>query len=536
MKKNPNLLWITTLALGWLFDFLFWKKPAGVNFAIFSVLCLIGGFLVLWLDEKRPARGTLWLIPLVLFFAAVTFVRAEPMTVFMGVVFTLFLMSVLALTFLGGRWLLYSLADYLSGFLKLAGSVIARPLTFNAEVKRERAESGVVTKRVNPWPVVRGIIIALPVVAIFAALLASADVIFGNQLDALIKLFRLENLPEYIFRLVYVLAGAYMLAGVFLHAASQSGDEKIKGEEIPLASRFFGFTESVIVLGSVTALFTAFVVIQFRYFFGGQANINIEGFTYSEYARRGFGELVTVAFFSLFMILGLGSVTRRANEAQRRTFSGLSVAILALVLVMLVSAYQRLVLYEFAYGFSRLRTYTHVALVWIGLLLGAVVLLEIWRRERFFAAAMLIASLGFAISLSLLNVDAFIVDQNVQRELHGQGQVQVQVNAGRASLDTQYFLALSDDAVPAMVRAYQTPSMPDPIKDEIGAALACMRATRDGDTARPWQGFHFSHSTADRLFESLKSELDRYVYSDEWPYKVTDPAGKEYPCYSRYLD
>ena len=341
MKKKLNLLWITVIVLGWLFDFLFWRQSFGINFAIFTVLCLVGGFLLLWMDQKHAARGTLWLIPLILFFAAITFVRAEPMTVFFGVVFTLFLMGVLAVTFLGGRWFRYGMADYFTGFLKLIGSMVARPVIFNSEVRSEQKESGVTRSRINPWPIVRGILIALPIVAIFAALLASADTIFSNELNSFLKLFfNLEKLPEYIFRFCYILFIAYLLAGTFLHAASQSMDEKLVGEEKPFLSPFLGFTETTIVLGSVIILFAAFVIVQFRYFFGGQANINIQGFTYSEYARRGFGELVTVAFFSLLMILGLGAITRRENETQHRIYSGLSAVVVALVIVMLVSAYQ----------------------------------------------------------------------------------------------------------------------------------------------------------------------------------------------------
>ena len=63
MKKNPNLLWIVAILLGGLFDFLFWQQSFGVNFAIFTVCCLLGGFLLLWVSGLRPARGTLWLIP-----------------------------------------------------------------------------------------------------------------------------------------------------------------------------------------------------------------------------------------------------------------------------------------------------------------------------------------------------------------------------------------------------------------------------------------------------------------------------------------
>ena len=69
---------------------------------------------------------------------------------------------------------------------------------------------------------------------------------------------------------------------------------------------------------------------------------------------------------------------------------------------MLVSAFQRLVLYEAAYGFSRLRTYTHVFMIWLGLLLVAAIILEILRRERAVALAAAVASLGFAISLPIV--------------------------------------------------------------------------------------------------------------------------------------
>jgi hypothetical protein len=533
VKKNPNILWITALALGWLLDFLFWKKPAGINFSIFTLLCLIAGFWVLWADQQRPARGTLWLLPLILFFAAVTFVRAEPMTVFLGVVLTLFLLAVLAMTFLGGRWIHYTLTDYAAGFLKLIGSMIGRPLSFNSEVHRQQAVGGARPGR-SIWPFIRGLVLALPVLALFAGLLASADAIFGQQLDAFIRLFKLENLPEYILRLFLILCSAYLLAGVFLHAASQSRDEKLAGESQAFEP-FLGFTESAIVLGSVTILFAAFVIVQFRYFFGGHANINIEGFTYSEYARRGFGELVAVAFFSLLLILGLSNITRRGADRQRRVFSGLSTGIVALVLVMLVSAYQRLVLYELAYGFSRLRTYTHVFLIWIGLLLVAVVAMEFLHREREFATAAMLAGLGFAVSLSLLNVDAFIVRQNVEHEI--QAQEAEAGSPGRGSgLDTQYFLDLSEDSIPALAQGYQSPTVSDSVREQLGAALACIRARRESRIL-PWQSFHLARFRADRVLESLGSGLDEYhiVQKNGLPDAIA-PSGTEYPCYSYRID
>ena len=84
MKKNPNKLWIIVFALGWFFDFLLWKKAPGINFAIFAMACLVAAFYFLLSDGLRPNRASLSLLPLFGFFAAVTFIRAEPMTTFLA--------------------------------------------------------------------------------------------------------------------------------------------------------------------------------------------------------------------------------------------------------------------------------------------------------------------------------------------------------------------------------------------------------------------------------------------------------------------
>jgi len=532
MKANPNRFWFIVILLGWAFDFLFWKKPAGINFLIYIVLCLVTGIYLLKVDGLRLARRSSLLLLPIIFLSAMTFFRQEPLTVFLSVAMTIFLMGVFTITYLGGQWTRFGLIDYFFGYLALFGSMIARPLGFMAEVKREQPSLS--EKRTSSvWPVVRGIIIALPVIAIFASLLSSADPIFADRFEKFIKLFKIDNLPEYIFRLVYILVFAYALAGTFLHAAQKS-DAQV--EEKPRFAPFLGFTESTIVLGSVVILFVAFVAIQFQYFFGGQTNIHIDGYTYAEYARKGFGELVAVAFFSLLLLLGLGAITKRDTESQRRTFSGLGVGLVGLVLVMLVSAFQRLMLYEAAYGFSRLRTYTHVFMIWLALLLVTVVVLEIMRRERAAGLAMILASLGFVVSLTLLNVDAFIVEKNVQREIRGTADKSL--TQGRVELDAQYFLDLSDDAVPALASTFHNKSLPVSVREKVGAALFCKQYEREQDKRKlSWQSFHLSRFTADRIFVDIKKDLDAYQITDtQWPMKINTPSGEEFSCYQYNYD
>ena len=535
MKANPNRFWTIVILLGWAFDFLFWKKPLGVNFAIFIALCILTGVFLLRTDGLRLAPGSsLLLVPLA-FLAAMTFIRQEPMTVFLSVSGVVFLLGVFALTYVSGQWMRYALLDYVFGYFRLFGSMIARPLGFVAENRHLLSEQPSLSQQRNAhiWPLVRGIVIALPVIAIFASLLSSADPIFAKRFEDLIDLFKIQNLPEYIFRLVYILVFAYALAGTFLHAAQKSHEAV---EEKTVVQTFLGFTESAIVLGSVVILFIAFVVIQFQYFFGGQTNIHIEGYTFSEYARKGFGELVAVAFFSLLLLLGLGAITRRETETQKRVFSGLGIVLVGLVVIMLVSAYQRLVLYEEAYGFSRLRTYTHVFMIWLGLLLVTVVFLEMTRRERAAGLAMVLVLLGFVISINLLNVDAFIVKQNVQREIRGASDKSF--SQGRADLDAQYFLDLSDDAVPSLVSAFRAKSIPVAVREKIGASLACIRYTRAHDEREyPWQSFHFSRFYADQALAEVGKTLDTYKIVDkDLPVIVQTPAEEEFSCWQNYYD
>jgi len=528
--KRVNILWITGLVLGWFFDFLFWKAGLGINFAIYAALCLAGGFLVLSLNGIKPSWKALILLVPILFFAAITFMRLESLTQFLAFVLTLGLMGLLTATFLGGRWPVYSLSDYVVNFVRLAGSMIARPFIFRAE--RQKAGLAAASADNPPtdrkpgwkrfWAVFRGVVIALPIIVLFAALLSSADLVFAQRLDDFIKLFRIERLPEYIFRGAYVLIGAYALMGLILHAAQKSQGEKLIGMEKPLVAPFLGFTEASIVLGAVVLLFAAFVIIQFQYFFGGQTNIGLEGYTYSEYARRGFGELVAVAFFSLLLFLGLSSIVQRSSTTQRRTFSGLGIGMVALVAVILVSAFQRLLLYEAAFGFTRLRMYTHIFMIWLGVLLVAVVVLEILRRERLFAALALLASLGFAASLALVNVDGAIVHQNVSRAAAGK------------DLDVPYLASLSTDAVPALVFEFQDRSTSGTLHDAVGAVLAC-RQLMDSHPNADWRTFTFSRWQADRAVGQVQQQLEDYetIESDR-SLTIASPAGTDYDCYNLY--
>ncbi len=144
--------------------------------------------------------------------------------------------------------------------------------------------------------------------------------------------------------------------------------------------------EASMLLGSVNVLFIAFVVIQARYFFGGEANITDQGYTYAEYARRGFYELLAVSCMTMALLVTLEALTSRKRE-EENVFRALVALMVGLTLVILVAAFQRLSLYEDAYGYTRIRVMSSTFMIWLALLLSALLVAILWHRRVLFWAA-----------------------------------------------------------------------------------------------------------------------------------------------------
>jgi hypothetical protein len=519
MLKHKRWFWVGGLLSAVAFDFLFWKKPFGISFFIWTLVLLVVGYLLAWQEKKIPAKVSWALSLLIIGFAFVPAWRTEPLTHMVSVALALSGMVLLTATFLNGHWPFYRIVDYITETAKaffggLSGAILigSRFRTAPAAGEEPKKKSG------KGWAIVRGVLIALPVVTLFAVLLSSADPVFGDWLK---KLLDLEKLPEYLFRLWYVLMIGSFLVGVYLHALYPR-PEAVKPETMkPWMNPFLGWTETGIILGALDLLFITFVIIQVRYLFGGAANINETGYTFAEYARRGFGELVAVAVLSLLVYLGLNTISKRDTRGARIGFSATSILLMGLVLVMLASSLQRLVLYEEAYGFSALRTYTHVFIYWLAALILVTIVLEVVRQRGRFALALLVAGLGFAITLAVMNVDSFIVRQNVKRAAAGE------------ELDFNYLQQLGTDAVPAMVSAYQDAGLPAKAKDVLGAALSCRTTTLNTEdyTSAPWQGFTLSGNRAEKLLKENAALWSNYKVfeSPDWGDSILI-GGEEFTC------
>jgi Domain of unknown function (DUF4153) len=503
--RRPGRLLLAGLALGCAFDLLFNGKLPGISVPIFAVLLLVGLALAVRWETARLKAANLWLPAALLFFAVMSFVRASGFLLFLNISAGLVLMALIAIYVTHRSVAELSLPALLVAPVEAVVSSLLRAVQITIHVGRHDLPATARPTRRQAMPILRGLLIALPVLLVFTALLTSADLIFADRVAHLLSEEFFAELGRWLGHGWVILSVGFLLAGGLAYAVRQrtaGWSDRVSSAGLP---RFPAVTEAAVVINAVNLLFFLFVLIQVPYLFGGQLNIDPAKFTYADYARRGFAELVIVAVLTLGLILLLSTLMPRTGPRQRLVFSLSATILLGLTGVMLASAFKRLLLYEMAYGFTQLRIYPHVFMVWLGILLAwfAVTLWLKPGRDRF-AIGLLVAALGFVATLDLLNPDALIVHQNFRRFQQLAGSQPAPGDPARyRSIDAHYFAQLSEDAVPALLAVVGQST--GQVHDIIEKDLRCRTSAMSGNSAwRKWQSFHLSRSRAYRLL------IDRY--------------------------
>lgn len=295
----------------------------------------------------------------------------------------------------------------------------------------DRPDGGAAVRARRWAAVLRGILLALPLLLVLGALLASADAVFAHLFELAPDV---DDLGQHV---ALIAIGAWGMAALLrLAAATPPGATR---QRFPLV----GPVEATVVLGSLVALFSAFAVTQLVSLSGGARTVlETAGLTYADYARSGFFQLVAVAAITFAVLLAVDVLTEPSDRATRRRLLVLSEVCIALTIVVVVTALYRLNLYENAYGLTMLRFYAAVLVGWVGM---ALVLLGAWfggsRRRAWFPAVALGAGLAGLLVLNVINPEALVVRRNVA----------LAEQTGR--FDTSYLFELSDDAIPELVRA-----------------------------------------------------------------------------------
>jgi hypothetical protein len=278
--------------------------------------------------------------------------------------------------------------------------------------------------------IVRGALLAAPLLIAIGVLLASADAVFA-------AFFHLSlNAPDLLFHIAALVGGAWGMAG--LVRVASAGEPSA----VPTGGRTLGRLEAAIVLGSLDALFATFAVSQLVALSGaGERILETRGLTYAQYARSGFFQLLAVAAITLILLLVLRAMVEAPGHGIGLRLTVLFEATVALTLVVVAVSVRRLGLYEQAFGLTMLRLYSTTFAWWIGavfVLLG-VSLAGVRRTRPWLTSASIAAGFATLLALNIVNPEAIVVRHNIG---HAE-------RTGR--FDPAYVAELSDDAVPTIL-------------------------------------------------------------------------------------
>jgi hypothetical protein len=482
---RANSILLAALAIGVLTQLLFYDTGLGINLPIAVGALLLAGWLLRDRARRGPNLADAWLPAAALLLAAFAGLRGDVTLVALDTLGAIGLTGAALASFGGLRVVTRPLADLLTAGLVLAGwatvgaGAALGTLRRSSPARRPRVAWGAAA------PVLRGLLIALPLLLIFAMLFSAADAVFSRiSADLLDRQIDLGSLPG---RVLVAIAAAWLSAGLLTFVTSRPQvtmrDETV---EAWLRRPRLGVTEAVTALVALDVLFAWFVALQATYLFGGQDTVAVSGLTYAEYARRGFFELLAVAFGVGGLLLLAEALVARRSRAYLVAFVGL----VLLTLVVLASAFLRLRLYQDAYGWTELRFYVLAAIVWlaIGSLLAIAALLS--NRVRWLLHAMLGLSIIFGIGFNLIGPVRYVAERNVERVIHPE----LVATGGESGLDAWYLGTLGDDAVIVMTEAL--PRLPADARDEVRNVLRD-QAQRFAQVGAPsWQAWTYSEARA----------------------------------------
>ena len=483
-KTGLQILQIAAL-LGVLGDALLRATPWGLN--VFLFVAALAASLTMLVVRRKRERWTAQTIALhgaLVFFAAMFVWRDSIQLRVFDALAILTVLAVLILPALEIKAQTAGVFHYVVGFVWSGVSVVFTPfLLVFYDVDWNAMQRAGWTKHL--LSVLRGVLLAAPLLLVFGALFVAADAVFEGVVNNAFN-FVPEVLVNHLLLtgfLFWIVAG--YLRGSLIDNFSVDAPKinveaveeieprnvsvtEIKDEDAPKAEAkpqaeekkkrqwqnidnsilpralTVGAIEIGIILGLINLLFFSFVVVQIPYLFGGMNFVqNTPDFKLAEYARRGFGELVAVAALVLPILLASHWLLRKDDPANEKIYRALAAIQIVLLFVIMLSAAQRLILLtgNLGYGLTTVRFYPAVFMIFLALVFAWFALTVLrCAREQFAWGALWLAMFVLA-TLHVFNPDEYIVRTNVR--LMQQGRM----------FDSTYAAELSDDATPALLES-----------------------------------------------------------------------------------
>ncbi len=489
----PSLQWIElgliaifSVVFGLLHYYLFYGLSYGISAPIFTLTFLIWYFYLInrfWIKTAKVHYILGWIVFL---FSLMLAIRAGIWLVVMNWIACIYTFFILLIVTFREKLDNLKLVDYTQRVGLFVPGII---LGFGSFIRdlgyiKHNSEGKKFTPHIVKW-----ILLALPAIGVFLILFSSADMVFNKYVS---DLFTFNFSPDFPLRIINIWFFILLFLGLisFIIKKSRSSESNMVDYKPKWEMHSI---EINIMLWSVVVLFCIFMTLQLTYLFSGTAMISVQWYTYSEYARKWFFELIVVACIVLAILWFSDKYLYDNNQKSTSTiFKSLSSLLIILTFGILGSAFMRLWLYENSYGLTELRFYSHVFIIFLG-----VAFLLFFYKTIFFLRESKFLLFIFSLSLvtvafcNIINPEWYIAINNTNKQY-----------SWSVRLDIWYVGWLSSDAVDTMLVNYKKTTTED--KTSIVRNLCCMYQK---SKKYEWQELNYSRLHVIREIESLSPAL-----------------------------
>jgi len=293
------------------------------------------------------------------------------------------------------------------------------------------------------FSIVLGLSLSFIVAAMVLPLLMEADSGgFAKLINGILDGFRGlgDKFWETFWQLILAVPIAAYIFGLVAGSAHKRGTglfEKDSTLQKISGLRILPMTTVYILMGLLCTLYIVFIGSQFPYFFSAFVGQRPEGWQiYSEYARSGFFELCRIAVINLF-VLTAANIMSQKHSRDSMFLKLLNVLLAILTVVLIATAFSKMVLYIGAYGLSMRRLLPCVFMTFMAVICGGVIAVQKWS----FSITRLAVGAGVVIfcMLCIVNPDSLVARYNADRYLSGTLEnfdVEILYRSGPAGVDS----------------------------------------------------------------------------------------------------
>lgn len=280
--------------------------------------------------------------------------------------------------------------------------------------------------------VMLGVVITIPLFLIVFLLLTSADVVFKNMADRALSGLDMGDVIPIACMVGFMFLASYCI----LTTLCKKGlSEEVKD------TRNWEALIAIPVAGIMTALYLVFSGVQILYLFIGNMELPA-GYTYAEYAREGFFQLLAVSIINLIMVLvGL------CYFKKSKVLKGILVVMSACTFIMIASSAMRMIIYIQYYYLTFLRILVLWGLLVLTFVFAGVVAYIFKESFPLFRYSMVVVTCLY-LCLSFSHPDYLIAKVN----LAGSEETRNDFFKGDKYSDFDFLAELNADAAPVMLQ------------------------------------------------------------------------------------